>query len=234
MNSQTYRKLLKIYCSNFCPFWLKDITEQVDERVTLTCNVKDMPNITELNWTRSVNGTSVIVSEYARGGNTNSPNLIFQRVKWTDEGWYKCIVKNSSGSMQTVETRLFVNATHMHPCRCEYRRKLEYWGSKLIPNKTREVLLKELESELQKLKKDLEVNKTQLSSSIRKRISAPDKRKSSERIGLVGAAFMCIVVGLVVLIDVLTIVKFLTNSITFWKMEREKVRDKEIRNENTI
>ncbi|VDI57232.1 Hypothetical predicted protein [Mytilus galloprovincialis] len=121
---------------------------------------------------------------------------------------------------------------HMQPCRCEYRRRLEHWGSKLIANKTRQELLKELESELKEIRKDLELNKTTLSSSIRKRTSAPDKRKSSERMGLTGAAFICIVVGLVVLIDVLTIVKFLKNSITFLnykKLEREKVKDKEIR-----
>ncbi|VDI43139.1 Hypothetical predicted protein [Mytilus galloprovincialis] len=191
-----------------------------------------MPNITELKWTRSVNGTSVIVSEYARGGNTTSPNLIFERVKWTDEGCYKCIVKYSSGSMQTVEMKLYVNATHMQPCRCEYRRRLEHWGSKLIANKTRQELLIELESELKEIRKYLELNKTTLSSSIRKRTSAPDKRKSSERMGLAGATFICIVVGLVVLIDVLTIVKFLTKSISFLnykKLEREKVKDKEIR-----
>ncbi|CAG2235686.1 unnamed protein product [Mytilus edulis] len=161
-----------------------DITANEDASVTLKCRVKDiMPNITELNWTRSVEETSVIVSQYARGGNITSPNLVFEHVKWTDGGSYKCIVKNSSGTMQTVETRLFVNAANMHPCRCEFRRKLEHWGSKLSPNTTRQELLKELESELQEMKKDLEVNKTTLSSSIRKRTSAPDKRKSSERIG---------------------------------------------------
>ncbi|VDI43138.1 Hypothetical predicted protein [Mytilus galloprovincialis] len=120
----------------------------------------------------------------------------------------------------------------MQPCRCEYRRRLEHWGSKLIANKTRQELLIELESELKEIRKYLELNKTTLSSSIRKRTSAHDKRKSSERMGLAGATFICIVVGLVVLIDVLTIVKFLTKSISFLnykKLEREKVKDKEIR-----
>ncbi|XP_071123977.1 uncharacterized protein [Mytilus edulis] len=94
----------------------------------------------------------------------------------------------------------------MVPCRCEYRRKLEHWGSKIIPNLTREELLKELESELQNIKKELKVNKTQLSSSIRRPSSATNKRKSSKAIGLAGAAFICIVVGLVVLVDVLSFV----------------------------
>ncbi|CAC5385072.1 unnamed protein product [Mytilus coruscus] len=210
--------------------WAKDFTANEDDNVTLTCIVDVMHANKSLFWTRSVDGTSVIVSEYAKGGNDTSHNLVFEHVKWTDEGSYKCNVINSSGMIQTVETRtLFVNTTNMHPCRCEYRRRLEHWGSKLIPNKSRQELLKELESELQKMKKDLEVNKTQLSSSIRRRSSAPDKRKSSERMGLAGAAFICIVVGLVILMDLLTIVKFLTNSITFWnykKMERDKVKNK--------
>ncbi|CAC5358278.1 unnamed protein product [Mytilus coruscus] len=204
-----------------------NFTANEDDNVTLTCIVDVMHANKSLFWTRSVDGTSVIVSEYAKGGNDTSHNLVFEHVKWTDEGSYKCNVINSSGMIQTVETRtLFSN---MHPCRCEYRRRLEHWGSKLIPNKSRQELLKELESELQKMKKDLEVNKTQLSSSIRRRSSAPDKRKSSERMGLAGAAFICIVVGLVILMDLLTIVKFLTNSITFWnykKMERDKVKNK--------
>ncbi|CAC5357227.1 unnamed protein product [Mytilus coruscus] len=206
-----------------------DITVNEGESVTLTCLVKDMHDITSLYWTRSVDGTSVIVSEYARGGNITSHSLVFGHVKWTDEGSYKCNVKNSSGAMLTVETRLFVNATNMHPCRCAYKRKLEHWGSKLIQNRTRRELLKELESELQKMKKDLEVNKTQLSSSIRKRTSAPDKRKSSETIGLAGTTFICIVVGLIILIDILTIIKFLTPPITFCihkKMERDKTKSR--------
>lgn len=42
----------------------------------------------------------------------------------------------------------FVSA-NMMPCRCEYRRILEYWSSKIIQNKTREELIMELEPKLQ-------------------------------------------------------------------------------------
>ncbi|CAC5355687.1 unnamed protein product [Mytilus coruscus] len=121
---------------------IEDITAKENESVTLTCGVKNMQAITSLYWTRSVNGTSVIVSQYAKGGNVTSPSLVFEHVKWTDEGLYTCHVTNISGLTQTDETSLFVNAKNMCPCRCEYRRKLEHWGSKIIPNLTREELVK--------------------------------------------------------------------------------------------
>ncbi|XP_071126492.1 uncharacterized protein [Mytilus edulis] len=196
---------------------VEDITNKIkeNESVTLSCEVKDMQAITSLFWTRSVYGTSVIVSQYAKGGNVTSPSLVFEHVKWTDEGLYTCHVTYISGMTQTEEANLFVDATNMCPCRCDYRRKLEHWGSKIVPNLTREELVIELESELQIIEKKLTVNKTQLSSSIRKLTSAPDKRESSERIGLAGAAFMCFVVGLVLLIDVLKFVKFVKSTITF-------------------
>ncbi|XP_063417660.1 uncharacterized protein LOC134700230 [Mytilus trossulus] len=205
-----------------------DIIANEDESVTLTCDVKYKEGITKLFWTRSIDDTSVIVSEYAKGGNVTFPSLVFEHVKWTDEGLYKCHVTIISGLTLTDETSLFVNATTMCPCRCEYRRKLEHWGSKIVTNKTQEELLKELESELQNIKKELAVNKTQLSSSIRRRSSAPDKRKSSETIGLAGVAFICIVVGLVVLVDLLSLVKFVKSTITFWNSKKigEKAKDK--------
>ncbi|CAG2247874.1 unnamed protein product [Mytilus edulis] len=205
-----------------------DIIADEDESVTLTCDVKYKEDITKLFWTRSIDDTSVIVSEYAKGGNVTLPSLVFEHVKWTDEGLYKCHVTTISGLTLTDETSLFINATNMCPCTCEYRRKLEYWGSKIIPNRTKEELLKELESELQKIKKELAVNKTQLSSSIRRRTSAPDKRKSSETMGLAGAAFICIVVGVVVLVDLLSLVKFVKSTITSWNFKKigEKAKDK--------
>ncbi|CAG2186221.1 unnamed protein product [Mytilus edulis] len=183
----------------------------------------------------------MIVSEYATGGNVTSPMLVFEKVKWTDEGLYRCHVKNISGLTQTDETILLMNATNMCPCRCEYRRKLEHWGSKIVPNRTREeLLLKELESELQNIKKELKVNKTQLSSSIRRRLSAPDKRKSSKTMGLAGVAFICIVVGLVVLVDLLSFIKFVKSTNTRWKTKKigekakKKSKEKNEQNETNI
>ncbi|XP_063417615.1 uncharacterized protein LOC134700180 [Mytilus trossulus] len=199
-----------------------------DKRVTISCDVKYTAGITKLFWTRSVNGTSMIVSEYATGGNVTSPSLNFEQIKWTDEGLYKCHVAYISGLIQKDEKVLFINATNMCPCGCKYRRKLEHWGSKIVQNKTREELLKGLESELQNIQKELAVNKTQLSSSIRRRSSAPDKRKSSKTMGLAGAAFICIVVGLVVLVDFLSFDQFVKSTNTFWNTKKigEKTKKK--------
>ncbi|CAC5357231.1 unnamed protein product [Mytilus coruscus] len=96
-----------------------DIIADEDESVTLTCDVNYTQDITKLFWTRSADGSSVIVSEYAKGGNVTSPSLVFEHVKWTDEGLYKCHVTYISGFIQTDETSLYINASNMCPCRCE-------------------------------------------------------------------------------------------------------------------
>ncbi|VDI47738.1 Hypothetical predicted protein [Mytilus galloprovincialis] len=203
-----------------------------NERVDLTCKERYTQNISKLFWTRSVDDTSVPVSEYAVGGNIASPSLVFEHVQWSDEGIYRCHMTTISGFRLTVTMRLFVNATNMMPCRCEYRRTLEYWSSKIIQNKTREELIMELEPKLQMMKKEMEMNKTQLSSSICKRTSAPDKRKSSETMGLAGATFIFIVVGLMMLVDILTIVKHVKSAVRCWnskKMEKLKLEDMKIK-----
>lgn len=93
----------------------------------------------------------------------------------------------------------------MCPCQCAYRRKLEYWASKIAPNKTLNELLKDLQPVIQKIKVDLLVEKSKLSLEISKHISTVDNRKSSQTIGVVGAALIIIVLGLILAIDFSTL-----------------------------
>ena len=93
----------------------------------------------------------------------------------------------------------------MCPCRCEHRRKLEYWASQILPNYTKEELQKVLEPTLERIRQELKVNKTNLSSNLRKLTSAQDKRPSSGAMGWLAIVFIAVVVGLVILIDIVWI-----------------------------
>ncbi|CAG2247876.1 unnamed protein product [Mytilus edulis] len=178
---------------------LKDMIVNEGESVNLTCGVSDL----QTKWTRSVNDTSVIVSEYAN--NLNLPSLVLDYVKWSDQGSYKCSFTNTAGLLETRLTRLFVNTstTEMCPCRCDYRRHLEYWESKIPRHQTLEELKKELEPVIRKIQNQLKINKTKLSSTIRKLTSAKDERKSSQTIGFFGALFISVIFGIVFCMDLL-------------------------------
>ena len=95
------------------------------------------------------------------------------------------------------------------PCNCEYRDKLIYWGSQIITNKTYEELMEELKPKIQKLKEELYINKTSLSSNIRRKKSAPDNRKSSKNIGYLGVFLVAVVISLVVIIDIVSLKKYI-------------------------
>ncbi|XP_052076828.1 uncharacterized protein LOC127714837 [Mytilus californianus] len=175
---------------------LKDMIVNEGESVNLTCGVGNL----HAKWTRSVNDTSVIVSEYANG--LTLPNLVLDSVKWSDQGSYECSFTNTAGLLETRMTRLFVNtSTKMCTCQCDYRRKLEYWESKIQRNQSIEELKKELEPVIRQIQDELKVNKTKISSTIRKLTSAKDERRSSHTIGFIGALFISVIFGTVFFMD---------------------------------
>ncbi|XP_071128148.1 uncharacterized protein [Mytilus edulis] len=204
-------KWLVISCNweNRAVCQLKDVIVNEGDSVQLTCGVNNM----QTSWTRSVNNTSVILSEYANG--VSLTNLVFDNVKWSDQGNYECSFTNTEGLHETKITRLFVNtSTQMCPCRCDYRRKLEYWESTIQRNQTKRDLFKELEPVIRQIQDELKVNKSKLSSTIRKLTSAKDDRKSSQTIGFFGAVFISVVFGMVVLIDIVMLKQHIEN---IWK-----------------
>lgn len=58
-------------------------------------------------------------------------------------------------------------------------------------------------------KKALSVDKEKLSSVLRKQISARDSRQSSTVVGSIGAAIICLVVGVIILPDTISMINFL-------------------------
>ncbi|CAC5357229.1 TTN [Mytilus coruscus] len=86
----------------FCQ--LKDVIVNEGESVQLTCGVNNM----QTSWTRCVNNTSVILSEYANG--VSLTNLVFDHVKWSDQGNYECSFTNIDGLPETKFTGLFIPA----------------------------------------------------------------------------------------------------------------------------
>lgn len=58
-------------------------------------------------------------------------------------------------------------------------------------------------------KKALSVDKEKLSSVLRKQISASDSRQSSTVVGSIGAAIICVVVGVIILPDTISMIYFL-------------------------
>ncbi|CAC5357220.1 unnamed protein product [Mytilus coruscus] len=123
------------------------------------------------------------------------------------ERWHdvKCDMNNSYSAACQLK------ATEMCPCRCDYRRKLEYWESKLPQNQTIEELKKELEPVIRQIQDQLKVNKTELSSTIRKLTSAKDERKSSHTIGFVGAVFISVIFGTVFFMDLVMFRQHINN-----------------------
>ncbi|CAC5357218.1 unnamed protein product [Mytilus coruscus] len=104
-----------------------------------------------------------------------------------------------------------LKATEMCPCRCDYRRKLEYWESKISQNQTIEDLKKELEPVIRQIQTQLKVNTTKLSSTIRKLTSAKDEQKSCHTIGFVGAVFISAIFGTVFFMDLVMFRQHINN-----------------------
>lgn len=86
-----------------------EIQVNENESVLLICVIHHMNTTSTLFWTRSVDNTSVMVSEYAEGGDRLSPNLFFANIKWTDEGIYTCHVQKIDGRIETDKVHVRLN-----------------------------------------------------------------------------------------------------------------------------
>lgn len=91
----------------------------------------------------------------------------------------------------------------MCPCTCEFEDQIASWehsGSQ--PEVEEEVLV----SKMNEMKKELQVNITELTSTKMKKISAPDSRTSASVAGYIGVIFIVIVFGSIVALDLSTLV----------------------------
>ncbi|CAG2235688.1 unnamed protein product [Mytilus edulis] len=114
--------------------------------------------------------------------------------KWHD---VKCSISDLYSAVCQLKA-----TEEMCSCRCDYKRKLEHWESKIPQHQTMEDLKRELEPVIRKIQNELKVNKTNLSSTIRKLTSAKDERKSSHAIGFFGALFISVIFGTVFFMDI--------------------------------
>ena len=80
--------------------------------ITLECSYTANPEATSVTWERSVNGqaTDIVLSNNNKygGSNTQSPSLIVNDAKESDEGSYLCKVTNSIGTGISSATTLDV------------------------------------------------------------------------------------------------------------------------------
>ena len=79
---------------------------------------------------------------------------------------------------------------------------------------TTEITEEALDEKLETIRKKLTIDRTILSSTIRKRESASDDRMSAKGIGIVGVIILCTVMGLIALMDVPVIV---TSLLMTWR-----------------
>ena len=99
----------------------------------------------------------------------------------------------------------------MCPCSCEYKHNLDYWAAQNKTNHTMEELREILAPVTEKLEKELKVDTTNLSATINKRISAKDSRKSSQSLGIMGIVFLSLIFGGIILIDLTSCPKYVSD-----------------------
>lgn len=89
-----------------------------------------------------------------------------------------------------------------------------------ICSSTTNISIDELQEKLHEIREDLVVTKTSLSSSQRKKICAPDERKSSTRIGIVG---LCVIIGILL---ILLVNDILNGILYFLKLQKKKKKNR--------
>jgi len=94
-------------------------------------------------------------------------------------------------------------------CDCAYKQRLDYWASQNLTNHTLEEWRVILAPVVDEIKKNLTINKTKLSSNIRRLSSAPDGRQSSKSMGIFAILLITLVVGTVIFIDITAVCRYL-------------------------
>ncbi|XP_048745395.2 keratin, type I cytoskeletal 10-like [Ostrea edulis] len=96
-------------------------------------------------------------------------------------------------------------------CDCDYMDKIENFKNTYNPNvnKTTQELVKMLKEDLKKVKKALELQKKDIPAVKAQKISAPDVRPSAKYIGLIGVVSMVIVFGGIVVLDLISLPRYI-------------------------
>ncbi|XP_063420516.1 hemicentin-1-like [Mytilus trossulus] len=184
------------------------VNESSVSTLILTCSYESFPPATDIKWEKQ-NGIYKPLSERATGGNSIDPNITFTSIEKSDEGNYTCLVTNAVGKGAGNSVYIQVNESlDMCTCQCSFKEKINFWKKK---NFTREEMLAYMEPSLKKVLDEMKIEKDKLSQSIRKRTSAKDGRKSSTQIGIAGVVFIGATFGLIIVIDCISIKRYVQN-----------------------
>ncbi|XP_063404318.1 uncharacterized protein LOC134687793 [Mytilus trossulus] len=94
-------------------------------------------------------------------------------------------------------------------------------------NFTIDELFEMLAPQLAKMEKELSVDKSNLSATVNKRISAKDERKSSQSIGILGIVFIVTVILSVVIIDLMSLIDFLKPKLKRGKTDTSEAEERQ-------
>ena len=114
----------------------------------------------------------------------------------------------SASSSQTTQTTPAV-ISNVCKCNCE----------KVTKNVT--VTQSEIDGIVEKLKSELTVESTDLSSSVRKKTSAKDERTSAQVTGSVGVAFLVLIGLIPVILDMDRVIAVVTSVVESWRGESD-------------
>ncbi|CAC5393340.1 unnamed protein product [Mytilus coruscus] len=163
------------------------------------------------------------------GGKTATMTVINAIVLFCDE-YTKLFLNWSSSGRFTLgnDSHTFINWTDPYPLMIEGYGIMTGWGAdgswifhleeatcecectagvQNLSNYTIEELLEILAPEITKIRQHLLVDKTQLSSNIRRLTSAPDNRQSSKGVGLIAVVLFVSMIGTVIAIDIPALLK---------------------------
>ncbi|XP_071153634.1 contactin-6-like [Mytilus edulis] len=184
------------------------LNESTVSTLILTCSYESFPPATDIKWEKQ-NDIYQPLSERATGGNSIDPNITFTSIEKSDEGNYTCFVTNAVGTRAGNSVYIQVNESiDMCTCQCSFKEKINFWKKK---NFTQEEMLAYMEPSLKKVLDEMKLQKDKLSQSIRKRTSAKDDRKSSTQIGIAGVVFIGATFGLIIVIDIISIKRYVQN-----------------------
>ncbi|XP_063420138.1 uncharacterized protein LOC134705323 [Mytilus trossulus] len=163
---------------------------------------------TETTTATSIHGTTSNVTEK---GTTSTV---------TEKGTTSTVTEKGTTSTVTEKvTTMTDKGEEMCPCNCDYRAKLDYWATQNVTNYTFEELKIILKPELDKLEKELRVDKHNLSAVLRKLTSAHDKRPSARHLGSFGIVFLIVLCLLIFASDLISIKQHIITIKRIWNIK---------------
>ncbi|XP_076090037.1 uncharacterized protein LOC143062109 isoform X1 [Mytilus galloprovincialis] len=137
----------------------------------------------------------------------------------TEKGTTSTIEKGTTSTVTEKVTTMTDKGEEMCPCNCDYKAKLDYWATQNVTNYTFEELKIILKPELDKLEKELRIDKHNLSAVIRKLTSAHDKRPSARHLGSFGIVFLIVLCLLIFASDLISIKQHIITIKRIWNIK---------------